>query len=422
MRAKTKGSKDSIFLCMIFLVVLGVVLFAFNYEAKAAGRSKFSNTTATILALQGAPKFPDDEDESVFNSKTIPFYIITALLILALPFEIYFLTRNRSKEKLAKGTTSKPLIFMTLKEQETPQKKKRLSRNEMSELLKASATQSKRKVTQELKPSEMTDANQEHQAENDHSAETNDTESIETSGTEEKIWLLKEPAFVEPLQQSSDDELLYESLLNINNEDAMVREKAANILGNYNTQNSVLALTNIVMNDTDVNVKLAAVHSLQHIAHESVFPALFVAMAENEVKIRNVAVRALSELKFDIADSMVRAIQMDNEEIIQKMAQACIISGLDVKALSQLTSQNKKNAYSSYTFLLLLAKAREIQTIMNAISTHEDMNVRVICVRVMNEAQKPEVTEKLREMSENESLPSIVRASLIQAVQQQAQA
>jgi len=376
-----------VILCVSFFVMCGVIFFADKVEANAIHKSRHSNSAVAFLAFQKTPVLPEDEEEIY---KLLPFYIVAALLILALPVEIYFIVRKRKKEKLAKGSSNnKPQIFMTFKEQTDSQhKKKHLSKSEMSELLKASASE----------------------------------QNLEELNDDEKIWELKEPALIEPLQQTLDSDGLYNALLDIGDENSEVREKAANILAKYNTQNSVFALTNILMNDANAGVKVAAIHSLKQIAHESVFPALFVAMAEEEVNVRSAAIEALNELKFEVADNVVRIIKSDNDELIKRAAEACIKTGLAKKSFAQLTSSNKKNIHSSIVFLSLLAHAGETKLLLDAISNHEDVNVRVLCVRIMNEAQRPENTEQLRNLSEDEGMPSVVRSSLMQAVQQHAQA
>jgi hypothetical protein len=66
----------------------------------------------------------------------------------------------------------------------------------------------------------------------------------------------------------------------------------------------------------------------------------------------------------------------------------------------------------------LLARAGEAKPLMDAITKHPNMDVRTLCIRIMNEVHKPEVKEEMYGLLTKENLPNAVRTSILQTVNQ----
>lgn len=103
------------------------------------------------------------------------------------------------------------------------------------------------------------------------------------------------------LPSGEDDPELVEALAQIENAEANARGMIAQRLSMYPMQRSVLALTSMVMNDSQPSVRAAAVASLGSIDHESVFAPVLLALADETRIVQAAAARTLTSLHFDRA-------------------------------------------------------------------------------------------------------------------------
>ena len=220
----------------------------------------------------------------------------------------------------------------------------------------------------------------------------------------------------EDLPSGQDDPELVEALAQIENADAKARGMIAQRLSMYPMQRSVLALTSMVMNDSEPSVRAAAVASLGSINHESVFAPVLLALADETRIVQAAAARTLTSLHFDRADAYVRVMETAPPELLQHVAQACIKTGMAAQAVDRLASEDRRQAYEAFSLFSLLARANEIAPIIEVIEKHPDEDARLCAVRAVNLAGQSSIAPKLREMVALEGMPENVRTAVLEVL------
>lgn len=392
-----KKSQLIVFATFVFLTI---ALFV-NEANASVGKlpmqeNNFVSTSVVFAAaLQSRDVIlpPVEEEGSIFTN---PFYIISAFLVIMLVVEIVLFKRKRDKEKYNKGQSKEkyqPYTDMTVGSKKT--KTKRYSKEEMSEILKASAVKGKAQAVQATVG--VHDGNQQQ---NHLHFELE----------------LKEPELVEELPQDVNDEAFFDAMADSQDEEAMIRIVAARVLSKYRTSNSVKILSRAAMDDLNDEVRLEAIEGLKAIGHVSAFAPLLVAAGDDNPNVKQAAIQAFTSLSFNRTDNYVRLIQSENKEILKKVARACLVTGLVHKAFVQIVGQDQKQADEGFALLSLLAKAGETKPLLDAITKHPMVDVRILAIKIMNDAHQPETQEQLINVSESADLPSAVRNTILETI------
>jgi HEAT repeat protein len=220
----------------------------------------------------------------------------------------------------------------------------------------------------------------------------------------------------EDLPAGNEDEELSSMIEKLADEDTRVRSQTATELGTHHAQRSVSALTSMALNDPDPAARASAVSSLGSIDHESVFAPVVISLADESREVRAAAARTLSGLHFDRADAYVRLMETADAELLKSVADACVKTGIVGQAVDRLASEDRRQAYEAFSLFSLLAKAHETQPIIDAIARHEDQEVRLCAVRVLNVAAQSEVAPQLRELVGRDDLPEAVRTAILEVL------
>jgi HEAT repeat protein len=220
----------------------------------------------------------------------------------------------------------------------------------------------------------------------------------------------------EDLPAGDEDAELTEILSQLETADESGRAPLVRQIGTHHAQRAVSSLSSIALNDLDPAIRSAAVTSLGAIDHESVFAPVLISLADESREVRAAAARTLTSLHFDRADAYVRVTETADPDTLQRVARACISTGIIAQAVDRLASEDRHQAYEAFSLFTLLARANEPQPIIDAIESHKDEEVRLCAVRVLNVAAPPEVAQKLREMIASESMPENVRTAVLEVL------
>jgi HEAT repeat protein len=223
------------------------------------------------------------------------------------------------------------------------------------------------------------------------------------------------PSF-EELPAGQEDESVAEILAGLDHGDKKTRGQVAQQLGLHATQRSVSALSELALTDNDPAVRAASVSSLGSIDHESVFAPVLIALADESREVRAAAARTLTSLHFDRADAYVRVMESADRNLLHEVAQACIKTGIVAQAVDRLASEDRRQAYEAFSLFSLLARAGEIQPILNAVENHHDDEVRLCAIRVLNACPPPQIASQLRELVALENTPESVRTALLEVL------
>jgi HEAT repeat protein len=223
-------------------------------------------------------------------------------------------------------------------------------------------------------------------------------------------------SIVEPLLETLDDAGLAEALQQVRSESVDERSEGVKNLGQFVAQSSVDALTMIVLHDVESTLRALAVSSLAFIDHESVFPAVLIGMADESREVRAAAARSLSRLSFDRSEAYVHVMQTADEETLHNVAQACIKAGIVSQNLDRLSSGDRRQAYEAFALISLLAKARMIDPIIDAIEHHSNQPVRVSTVNLIASTGEEFVFEQLQKLAFQEGMDEEVKTALLEGM------
>lgn len=232
----------------------------------------------------------------------------------------------------------------------------------------------------------------------------------------EHITHLEPTSSVEDLPNTIDDERLTQALALVVSSDVQERAEALKTLAQFRVQSAIDAMTLVARNDSEPNLRSTAISSLGTINHESVFPAILIGMADEAREVRASAARSLNRLSFDRSEAYVRVIETSDEATISSVAQACVQSGIVSQNLDRLAVSDHRQAYEAYSLICLLAKAKMNQPVLNAISDHGSVDVRIKAVHLLACTGQPEVADQLRELAVKEGMREDVKTALLEAL------
>lgn len=227
---------------------------------------------------------------------------------------------------------------------------------------------------------------------------------------------LEPSASFQSLPDSSNDDVLVDTLAMLQSTDAESRASAAQTLAMYRVARSVMALKTVAAIDSEPAVRAVAVASLGAIDHESVFSAVLVALADDARDVRAAAARAVSRLSFDRADAYARVIEMSDRQELSDVACACIKTGMAAQALDRLTSDDRRQAYEAFSLLSLLAKADQYQPILDVIEKHNDISTCTVATELLGLSTNPALASQLRLLAVREGMPEQLRTALMEVV------
>ncbi len=168
----------------------------------------------------------------------------------------------------------------------------------------------------------------------------------------------------------------------------------------------------------DANVREAALAEVARVGGDDAFRCISRAFDDQSVEVRNAAARALFDLHSDRAATFTRALREGTPERRRKIGQALSASGLAKDAIGNLTGESREKTYDAFSLLFLMAKAGEVQPLMQAIEDYPNVAVRIAVVKLLALSGQPDIIPAFRRMAVRGSLPSEVRSAVMEAIYQ----
>jgi HEAT repeat protein len=222
-----------------------------------------------------------------------------------------------------------------------------------------------------------------------------------------------QPLF-EDLPMGDEDDALLGLLTRFEGHDVTERTQIARELGSHKAQRAVSALCESALHDPDASVRSAAVTALGSIDHESVFAPVMIALADDTREVRAAAARTLSSLHFDRAAAYTRVMQSNDKNTLQEFAKACVKTGIVAQAGDRLGSEDRRQAHEAFCLFAVLAKAGEMQPIVDLIQSHKDNRVRLAAVHALQAADGSAAAAVARDLVSLEGLPEDVRTNILE--------
>ena len=172
------------------------------------------------------------------------------------------------------------------------------------------------------------------------------------------------------------------------------------------------------LNSSEASERIAALREVVQIGGDDAFRYISRAFDDQIVDVRNAAARALYDLNPDRAATFTRALREGTTERRRKIGQALANSGLAAEAVSNLTGESREKTYDAFSLLFLMAKAGEVQPLMQAIEDYPNVEVRIAVVKLLALSGQPDIVPAFRRMAVRGSLPSEVRSAVMEAIYQ----
>jgi hypothetical protein len=155
---------------------------------------------------------------------------------------------------------------------------------------------------------------------------------------------------------------------------------------------------------------------LARLGGENAFRIIARAFDEEHEDVRNAAALALFELQSDRAASFARTLREGSPERRRRIGAALATSGLAGIAIGNLAGQTREQGYEAFSLLFLMSKAGEVQPLLRAIEDHPNIEVRLTVIKLLALNGQPEIIPFFRRLAVSGSLPSEVRAAVIEAI------
>jgi hypothetical protein len=172
------------------------------------------------------------------------------------------------------------------------------------------------------------------------------------------------------------------------------------------------------LSSPEAGERKAALAEVLRSGSDDAFCYITPAFDDQSADVRNAAARALYDLQSDRAATFTRALREGTSERRRKIGQALAASGLASEAIGNLTGESREKTYDAFSLLFLMAKAGEVQLLMQAIEDYPNLEVRIAVVKLLALSGQPEIVPAFRRLAVRGSLPSEVRSALMEATYQ----
>jgi HEAT repeat protein len=181
-------------------------------------------------------------------------------------------------------------------------------------------------------------------------------------------------------------------------------------------QDSPLSEAAARLQSADAAARCEALMDLSQLGGEEAFDLIAGMFDDASVQVRNAAARALCDLNADRAASLTRALREAQPERRRRIGAAFAGSGLASQAINCLAGESREVTYDAFTILFLMAKAGEVQPLIETIENHANVAVRLAVIKLLAFSNQAEVVAAFRRLAVRASLPAEVRSAVMEAI------
>jgi HEAT repeat protein len=164
--------------------------------------------------------------------------------------------------------------------------------------------------------------------------------------------------------------------------------------------------------------RAAALQEMARWDHNEAFGLIAGLFDDSSADVRNSAARALQEFQPDRTASFTRALREGSAERRRNIATALSASGLAAEAIDSLAGEGREKTYDAFAILFLMAKAGEVQVLLETIEKHPDVAVRLSVIKLLTFSNQPDIIPAFRRLAVRAALPTEVRAAVMEAIYQ----
>jgi hypothetical protein len=161
-----------------------------------------------------------------------------------------------------------------------------------------------------------------------------------------------------------------------------------------------------------------ALKEISRSGEEDAFRSLTTAFDDSVQEVRNSAARALYDWQSHRAASFARALREARPDRRRRIAAALATSGLASEAIANLTGASREKTYDAFSLLFLMAKAGEIQPLLEVIENHPSLETKLLIIKVLALSGHGDVVANFHRIVADDSFPQEVRSALTEAIAQ----
>jgi HEAT repeat protein len=179
---------------------------------------------------------------------------------------------------------------------------------------------------------------------------------------------------------------------------------------------SPVAQAALRLQSADPAERCGALMDLSRLGSPDSFNMIAERFDDSSAQVRNTAVRALCDLNTDRSASLTRALREAKADRRRRIGAAFASSGLASQAINNLAGESREVTYDAFTTLFLMAKAGEVQPLIETIENHSNIAVRLAVIKLLAFSNQSEVLASFRRLAVRSSLPSEVRSAVMEAI------
>jgi HEAT repeat protein len=179
---------------------------------------------------------------------------------------------------------------------------------------------------------------------------------------------------------------------------------------------SPVAQAALRLQSADPAERCGALMDLSRLGSPDSFNMIAERFDDSSAQVRNTAVRALCDLNTDRSASLTRALREAKPDRRRRIGAAFASSGLASQAINNLAGESREVTYDAFTTLFLMAKAGEVQPLIETIENHSNIAVRLAVIKLLAFSNQSEVLASFRRLAVRSSLPSEVRSAVMEAI------
>ena len=165
--------------------------------------------------------------------------------------------------------------------------------------------------------------------------------------------------------------------------------------------------------------EVAAMSQLATVSQENSLQVITESLEDSSKEVRNEAVRALYRVNPEFAASFFNSALREGPAIRRRMIGSALAgSGLVADAIEDLKSGSRQNVYNTISLLFLVAKAGEVQPLLNLLEGHPSIELRLALIELLALSGECAIVPALRRLAVQRSLPPEVRSAVMEAIYQ----
>ena len=140
--------------------------------------------------------------------------------------------------------------------------------------------------------------------------------------------------------------------------------------------------------------RAAALNDLAQIGSSKALPVVIQAFDDESSVVRNAAALALHRMEVaSSAESFTRAFEEASAERREHIGLAIVESGLAGELIDSLGSDTREGTYNALSLLLVMARAGQVQPLVQAIEEHDDLEIRRAAIRLLTISGQSELAD-----------------------------